>query len=147
MRQMALGLFPTTRDADLTRLSASHKLRKRTLVLLVVINLLSVSLYLCFASLIWAAPGDRGLYGGPGDPIIWAFFAFPWLMVSVLVNIAAIPRIVSDLVYHRDFRRLFISLTCLFILICAFEYDRSRQYNGSLLSQRSPAPEQPSHRP
>jgi hypothetical protein len=145
MRQTGLGLFPTL-ERILKEMSASIKPRKNALVFVVVTNLLVVSLYLYFASWIWAPPEDQGLYGGPGDPIIWAFLAFPCLAAGVFTNIVVIPRIANKVFYHKDLRLLFVWGACVFVFISAFEYDRSRQYNGSLVSQdRFAPPGQPSH--
>ncbi len=146
MRQTALGLFPAV-EHILKRMSASCRSRNNALVFLIVTNLLSVSLYLYFASWIWAPPEEQGLYRGPGDPIIWAFLAFPWLAAGAVVNILVIPRIVNNLLYYRDLRLFFVWFTFVLAFISAFEYDRSRQYNGSLVSQDTFAPRRAGHGP
>src|SRR5690349_16992847 len=121
--------------------------RKIALVFLIVVNPLCVSLYLYYASSIWAPPEERGLYGGPGDPIIWGLSAFPWLAAGVLANIAVIPIIASGLFRHKDKRLFFVWCTFVLAWTSAIVYDNFRQYNGSLVSQDALGPGRPAHGP
>ena len=115
-------------------MSARRK-RRTTLVILSVLNVFCLSLYLFFASWIWAPADESGLLGGPGDPIIWTFAAFPFLMAGIVASIIIIPRIICDIFYYKDFRLLAVSSISIILFLSAFEYDRSRQYNGNLVTR------------
>ncbi|RBP15894.1 hypothetical protein DFR50_107164 [Roseiarcus fermentans] len=89
-------------------MSDSNTQRNRALLFLMLANVSAVSLFLYFGSQLWAPPGQEGLWGGPGDPILWTFLAFPWLFVGALANIVVIPRIVAEVYYNRDLPLLLI---------------------------------------
>ena len=43
----------------------------------------------------WAPKGGEGLLGGPGDPIIWTLTAFPFLVISGILDLAWIVLILK----------------------------------------------------
>lgn len=145
MRQTAPGPFPTA-EPHLKRMSASRSIsRNGALVFVVVANLLATPLFLYFSSEVWAPHGEEGLWGGPGDAIVWTYLAFPWLAFGAFANIVVIPRIAAEFFYRRDLRSLFIWCACLLVFFSAWFYDGSRQFNGSLVSQDKFAPGQSNH--
>jgi hypothetical protein len=113
---------------------------------MVVANLSAIPLFLYFSSRIWAPRGQEGLWGGPGDAIIWTYLAFPWLAFGAFANIIVIHRVAVEIFYNKDFRLLFIWCTCPLVFFSAWVYDGSRQFNGSLVSDDNFTPRSPSHR-
>lgn len=103
----------------------------RIVCLYLTCNILGVLLYLHFASLIWAPPAEKGLYGGPGDPIIWVVFALPFLMFFSLLNFFIFMSVfVRAILYKRWFFCLMV-VGVIFGWFTAFRYDNSRQFDGS----------------
>ena len=102
------------------------------------LNAISLCLYLYFAALIWAPASEKGLYGGPGDPILWGAFAFPFLFLSTLLNFFVfVSSIVRAILYQRW--KFFLLVCCIVITWCAaFEYDASRQFDGSWVQSDAP---------
>lgn len=93
-------------------------------------NIFGILLYLYYASRIWASPGEEGLPGGPGDPIIWTLSAFPVLVIFFLTNMAWLLLIINQWRRNKDWRPLIV-----FLFVCAFwfgahYYDLARQYTG-----------------
>jgi hypothetical protein len=121
--------------------------RKIAFVFLILANPLCVSLYLFYASWIWAPPEEQGLYGGPGDPIIWGLSALPWLAAGAFANVVVIPIIASDVFRHKDIHLFLVWCTFVLVWIAALVYDNSRQYNGNLASQDTFSPGQRAHDP
>jgi hypothetical protein len=134
MRQTVPGLFPTP-ELSLKRMSAPRISRNGALVFVAVANLLATPLFLYFSSRIWAPRGQEGLWGGPGDAIIWTSLAFPWLVFGAFANIVVIPRIATEVFYRKDFRILFVWCACVLVFASAYVYDWSRQFNGNLVSE------------
>jgi hypothetical protein len=106
--------------------------------LLAVVNVTGIALFLVSASLIWAPPEEKGLYGGPGDPIIWTFFAFPFLAICTLFNFVMSRGVLIQLFYYRDWRPFLLWLMIIAIWFGAIRYDASRHYDGSWVSQDNP---------
>ena len=104
----------------------------------VIFNLVGLVVYLRFASLIWAPPGDEGLYGGPGDPIIWVVFALPSLAICSFVNILVFRTVCARAIIYGQWVPLLGLAVIIALWIVAFEYDSSRQYNGGLLRTEQP---------
>ncbi len=143
MRQTVRGLRPTP-ELSLKRMSASHISRNGVLVFLILANLLAIPLFLYFSSWIWAPQGQEGLWGGPGDAIIWTSLAFPWLIFGAFCNVVVIPRIATEVYYRKDFQILCIWSVCTLLLSSAYVYDGSHQYNGSLVAEGKIMPTKPS---
>jgi len=113
------------------------KSSKITKWLLIFVNIPGIALFLYFASKIWAPAADKGLYGGPGDPIIWTFLAFPFLAICTLVNFIASRGVLIRFFYHRDWRLFALYIVIIAAWIGAVKYDFSRPYDGSRLSQEN----------
>lgn len=110
---------------------------------LYVTNAVGLSAYLYFGSFLWAPRGEEGLFGGPGDPIVWVLTVFPWLVLFSLVNVAAFRTILVRLLYLHRWRPALGLAIIIAAWILAFDYDGSRQYDGSLL--RSDGASAPTH--
>lgn len=72
-------------EAQPTRPQIGNMSGRKTLFY-IAINSFGIIIYLHYASLIWAPPAEKGLFGGPGDPIIWTVFAFPFLLFFSIIN-------------------------------------------------------------
>jgi hypothetical protein len=96
-----------------------------------LLNVLCIGVYLFFSARFWAPSAERGLLGGPGDPIIWGLTAFPVLVLAFLFNLIWLVFSVSK--RGGASRRHFIVLwfCVLAIWLGAIKLDRFRQYNGS----------------
>lgn len=106
---------------------------KASEIILIVLNVFGLAAFLCFSSLIWAPRGDEGLYGGPGDPIIWVIGALPWLAICSFFNLLALRTFFARAIIYRRWRPLLLLIVLISLWICAFEYDSSRHYDGHLL--------------
>lgn len=131
----------------LSCMRVSYTPRRIAFIFLILANPLCLVLYLYYASWIWAAPEEQGLYGGPGDPIIWGLSALPWLAAGAFVNIVVIPIVATDLFRHKNVRLFLMWCTFVLVWISAIAYDSSRQYNGSLVSEDRFAPGASAHGP
>jgi len=99
----------------------------------IVFNTIGIFLYLRFASQIWAPPEEKGLYGGPGDPIIWVVFAFPFLFFASIVNVIILVWTFVRGILYRKWLAVFVVVGAISCWFAAFEYDNSRQFDGSWL--------------
>ena len=102
-------------------------------------NALGLLLYLYFASWIWAPPSEKGLYGGPGDPIIWVVFAFPFLLGFAVLNFLVFVSALVRAILYMKWRFFFIASFVIFAWCAAYTYDATRQYDGSWLQNDPPA--------
>lgn len=144
MPQVALGLFPTLRHS-LKRMSASRISRNGALVSLVVTNLLTIPLFLYFSSQFWAPPGENGPWNASDDTSLWGYLAIPLLAAGLFTNIVVIPRVMTELFYHKDFRLLLVWCACLFVFFSAYVYDKSRKPDDYLPPGDDFTPGQPGH--
>jgi hypothetical protein len=127
--QTILGHFPRR-----NKLKEKHKsIIKKWLLstCFTISNGIGIFLYLRSASLIWAPYGDEGLYGGPGDPIIWVVFAFPYPMLFLLVNFIVFRTVCARAIIYGHWLPLLRLLIILVAWVAAIYYDASRQYNGN----------------
>ena len=98
------------------------------------INAIGIVLYLSLASLIWAPPGEKGLLGGPGDPIIWMLGSFPVLVIFFAVDVVWALLIILRIVKKRHWKIMSVGwLIIVALWIAAFYYDGSRHYTGNLV--------------
>jgi hypothetical protein len=101
------------------------------------LNIAGIALFLYFASKIWAPPGDQGLMGGPGDPLVWGFTAAPVLLLCVLINILWISLLVVGLIRGTSWRPIVIWMLVFVAWYGAMRLDVYRSYNGSCFEQIS----------
>jgi len=113
---------------------------KVALALLFSLNLIGLTQYLRFASLVWAPRGQEGLLGGPGDPIIWVLSAVPWLVACSLMNLLAFRTICARLILAGRWVPALILVSAVAAWVAAFEYDSSRHYNGGALRIETSTP-------
>ena len=144
MRQMAPGLFLTL-ERSLKRMGASRISRNSALVLLVAANFLAIPLFLYFSSQFWTPPGENGPWSAPRDASFWGYLALPLLATGAFTNIVVIPKVMTELFYHKDFRLFLIWCTCLFFFFLAYVYDGSRKPNDYSTTNDGSSSEQSSH--
>jgi hypothetical protein len=65
-------------------------------------NAIGILAYLCFAALTWAPKSQANLPGGPGDPFIWAFGAFPVLVSFAIINLVWLGFVLTGLFRRSD---------------------------------------------
>jgi hypothetical protein len=128
MPQMGPGLFPTL-EPNLKQMSASRISRNGAVAFLVAANVLATPLFLYFSSQFWAAPGESGPWNAPRDASLLGYLALPLLATAVFSNIFVIPRVVTELLYRKDFRLLLVWCACIATLFSAYIYDWSRKPN------------------
>lgn len=98
-------------------------------------NLLGILLYLYLASKLWAPVGERGLEGGPGDPIIWTTTALPVLVLFSLLNIAWFLLIVLRFKKKKSWQPLIIWLVVILAWFGANRHDAHQQYTGDAVKK------------
>jgi hypothetical protein len=101
-------------------------------------NILGIIFYLRFASLIWAPSTEKGLYGGPGDPIIWVVFAFPFLLFFSALNLFILVSAFVRAILYKHWSFFFVVIGVVIGWIAAFSYDASRQFDGSWIQTDHP---------
>ncbi|HKU17906.1 MAG TPA: hypothetical protein VJP80_01400 [Candidatus Saccharimonadales bacterium] len=113
------------------------KHRTSKLKIWVAINAVGLILYLYFASKIWAFAGDVGLTGGPGDPIIWAMTALPFLVVCSFINIIWVVMMLLRKEKSSFLKTFLVWILVVAAWILANRYDEYRQYRGSAVQHRA----------
>lgn len=96
----------------------------------VVANVLGLACFLFFASKLWAPQGDKGLLGGPGDPLIWMLSAFPFLLIFFVVNCVWVGRVIA-MTRKNGIKPLLVWAIIAICWIGAFSLDHVRSYDGS----------------
>jgi hypothetical protein len=96
-----------------------------------IINFIGIIFYLFFASLIWAPAGQKGLLGGPGDPITWVMLAFPFIVFFSLANVFWLVWIIFNIKKSSFWELLLIWILVVAAWIGANRYDFYHHYNGS----------------
>jgi len=132
LRQI-LAHFRLPHRSDTCAESENTYWRGAMLILLVTFNIVGLTLFLYFASFIWAPRGDEGLLGGPGEAIIWTLGALPWPVLCALLNLLVFRTACARLILYGRWGTAACLLAITVLWITAFEYDLSRHYNGSLI--------------
>lgn len=105
------------------------------------LNAIGLAGFLYGSSLLWAPPGQEGLTGGPGDPLIWVLSVFPFLALASVINLVWAAIWLAR--YRRSGRTLLLWLATACLWLLALGYDHHRSYNGKELapamSQQEPA--------
>ena len=99
----------------------------------ILFNVLGMAGYLYFASWLWAPPGQEGLLGGPGDPIIFMSSAFPILAACSLLDALWIVSIVRAAKRNGNWRIVVVWLVVVIAWYGVKKYDDSRQFNGTAI--------------
>ena len=111
----------------------------------ILLNLLAMIAYLYFGSAVWAPKGEEGLLGGPGDPIIWTLTAFPFLVISGILDLAWLVLILKRRARDPNWYPITIWLIVIVAWWGVFSYDSSRQYTGNAVPHAF-APQSPPSR-
>jgi hypothetical protein len=98
----------------------------------VTANIIGISIYLYLASWFWAPPGENGLPGGPGDPLIWTGIVFPVLLIFLIFNFVSLIYAISIIRRKKYWMPLLIWIVVSLAWYGAHSFDISRSYNGSL---------------
>ncbi len=124
--------------------AAFVSMRKSKFILLQIFfvapNKIGLCLYLYFASAIWAPPNEKGLYGGPGDPILWGAFAFPFLFIFSVINFFVLINTLVRAILYMRWSFFFVTFLVIGAWCVAYWYDASRQFDGSWLQNAPPLP-------
>lgn len=127
---------PTVQAPSRHRQTATDKRSARDKFIgtaILITNVTCLVFYLYFASYIWAPHEDKGLFGGPGDAIIWVVFALPFIVICIVVNAILLPGFCARAILRGRWRSLATLFVCIMLWVAAVSYDSSRQYNGSKL--------------
>jgi len=100
-------------------------------VLWLAANGIGITLYLRGASKIWAPPGREGEPGGPGDPIIWGFYAGLIWYPFLLLNVGWLVLIVRAWLRNKQWQPILLWILVGSSWYGATRYDHSRQFTGS----------------
>ncbi len=104
----------------------------------VLLNILAMIAYLYFASAIWAPKGEKGLLGGPGDPILWVFTAFPFMVAGTLLNLVWLILIFRRRRSEKNWYPIIAWLVVIAAWYGAKLYDGSRHFTGAAVVRTSP---------
>ncbi|QAU23075.1 hypothetical protein EO087_02960 [Dyella sp. M7H15-1] len=121
----------------MTMTNISMKNGASKLKIWVAINAIGLILYLYFSSRIWAPADEAGLMGGPGDPILWAMTALPFLIVCSLINILWFVMILLRKKRSSFLKSFFVWVLVVAAWILANRYDEYRQYRGTVVMQHA----------
>ncbi|MGR3219285.1 MAG: hypothetical protein ACUZ8H_05625 [Candidatus Anammoxibacter sp.] len=105
----------------------------------ILANLIGLTAFVYFSSRIWAPHEDKGLLGGPGDPIIFGLTAFPVLVACALLNLGWLSFIAFRAKHHHPKRPLIIWLVVILLWAGGIEYVRSRMYTGCQIYPNNPS--------
>jgi hypothetical protein len=106
---------------------------------LIALNVPGIALFLFFASLVWAPPGQEGLYYDAGDSIGWTLLAFPFLAICTLINFIVSRSVLIRLFYYRDWKPFLLWLLIVVAWFSAFKYDSGRHFDGTRMSAQDSA--------
>jgi uncharacterized BrkB/YihY/UPF0761 family membrane protein len=93
-------------------------------------NVVGLVGFFYFSSRLWSPTGEKGLLGGPGDPLIWAISILPILLVITVINLVWLFKLLFR-VKKESWRVLMAWVLVVIIWFCALWYDHYRSYDGS----------------